>query len=292
MRRRQAYMDAVMKQLESVAQAHREKKAGPLAMDPMLLSKDTPTQKAKGKSRNKKRNKIVQLLKLSALVVMSHPFGVKLASWDNGVAVDCGAEWTRRAIYLAVGRGPHPTVQATGAVAMVHDDLEYQVKAGLMEVVYWDDIEDRLPANFKVSPVAVIPQTGRRGRIILDLSFPVRRPPNQQDAKRRKMGEVVGPSVNDTTKKLAPQGPVQEIGKVLPRMFHFMVTTPEDQEIRLSKVDLLNGFWRLVVKPEQQWNFCYVMPDPPGSRVRIVVPSVLQMEAQHTSVLQRKQGET
>jgi hypothetical protein len=109
MRRRQAYTDAVMKQLGAVAQAHREKKAGPLATDPMLLSKSTPTQKARGKSRNKKMNKIVQLLKLSALAVMSHPFGAELASWDNGVAVDCGAEWTREAINLAIGRGPHPT---------------------------------------------------------------------------------------------------------------------------------------------------------------------------------------
>jgi hypothetical protein len=56
-----------------------------------------------------------------------------------------------------------------------------------------------------------------------------------------------------------------------------MATTPEDQEIRLSKVDLWDRLWRLVVKPEQKWNFCYVMPDPTGSRVRIVVPSALQM---------------
>jgi hypothetical protein len=160
---------------------------------------------------------------------------------------------------------------------MFHDDLAYQVKAGFMEVVYWDDIKDRLQANFKVLPVLITPHTGHRGRIILDLSFPVRIPPNQQDAKRRKMGEVFGPSVNDTKEKLAPQGAVQEIGKVLPRLFHFMATTPEDQEIRLSKVDLLDGFWRLVVKPEQKWNFCYVMPDPPGSRVRIIVLLALQM---------------
>jgi hypothetical protein len=84
MRRKQAFTDAVMKQLGSVAQAHHEKKMGPLAMDPMLLPKGTPTQKAKGKSRNKKKSKIVQLLKLSALAVMSHPFGAELASWDKG----------------------------------------------------------------------------------------------------------------------------------------------------------------------------------------------------------------
>jgi hypothetical protein len=56
-----------------------------------------------------------------------------------------------------------------------------------------------------------------------------------------------------------------------------VTSTSEDQEIRLSKVDLLDGFWRLLVEPVQKWNFCYVVPDPPGSRVRIVVPSALQM---------------
>jgi hypothetical protein len=31
------------------------------------------------------------------------------------------------------------------------------------------------------------------------------------------------------------------------------------------------------VPPEQKWNFCYVMPDPPEPHIRIVVPSALQM---------------
>jgi hypothetical protein len=272
-RQRHAYADAVVQQLESVAKAHKARRAGPSAMDP-VLSKETPTQKAKGKS---KKNKLVKLLKLSALAVMSHPFGAELASWDKGVAVDCGDNWSREAIDLAVARGPHPTARATAAQDTVRDDIAYQVEAGFTEIVYWDEIKDRLPDNFKVSPVAVIPQTGRRGRIILDLSFPVRRPPSKQSNKSRKMGEVVTQSVNDTTQKLAPSGPVHEIGRVLPRLFHFMASTPEDQEIRLSKVDLSDGFWRLIVKPEQKWNFCYVMPDPPGSRIRIVVPSALQM---------------
>jgi hypothetical protein len=47
-RHKQAYTDAVVQQLESVALAHSEKRAGPSAVDP-VLAKDTPTQKAKGK---------------------------------------------------------------------------------------------------------------------------------------------------------------------------------------------------------------------------------------------------
>eukprot|EP00957_Ditylum_brightwellii_P144883 11035168-Ditylum_brightwellii.AAC.1 len=33
----------------------------------------------------------------------------------------------------------------------------------------------------------------------------------------------------------------------------------------------------MVVPEEHKWNFCYVMPDPPGHPIRIVVPSALQM---------------
>jgi hypothetical protein len=269
-KKRQEYSAAVVAQLEALAESQRKRKARPSALDP-VLNEDTPMQQTKGT----KGNKLVRLLKLSALAIMSHPFGAQLASWTTGVAVDCGAEWSREAVDLAVARGPHPTANEPDAVALVHEDIDYQVKAGFTEVVYWDDIKDDLPAHFKVSPVAVIPQTGRRGRIILDLSFPVRRPPKQ--GKSRRMGEVIQESINDTTSKLAPTEPVHEIGKVLPRLFHFMASTPEDQEIRLSKVDLSDGFWRLLVEPAQKWNFCYVMPDPPGARVRIVVPSALQM---------------
>jgi hypothetical protein len=191
------------------------------------------------------------------------------------VAVDCGAEWAREAVEVAVARGPHPTAILPDAIALVHEDTDCQVKAGFTEAVHWDEIKLHLPANFKVSPVAVIPQTGRPGRIILNLSFPVRR--NPQKGAKRKMGEATQKSVNDTTQKLAPTEPVHEMGKVLPRVFHFMASTPADQEIRLSKVDLSDGFWRLLVEPDQKWNFCCVMPDPPGARVRIVIPSALQM---------------
>jgi hypothetical protein len=132
--------------------------------------------------------------------------------------------------------------------------------------------------NFKISPVAVAPQTGRRGRIILDLSFPVRR----ESKKRRRNGhplpsEIVQASVNKTTIKLAPEAAVKAIGQVLPRLFQFMVVTPEEEVISFSKIDLSVGFWRMIVEEDQQWKFCCVMPDLPCSPVCIVVPSTLQM---------------
>jgi hypothetical protein len=141
--------------------------------------------------------------------------------------------------------------------------------------VLWEDLKKDMPPSLKISPVAAVPQTNRRARIILDLSFPVHQP--EKAGRRRKMGPVIAPSVNETTVKLSPQTAVKEIGHVLTRVLHFMSSTPADQQIYFSKVDLSDGFWRMIVQPSQRWNFCYVMPDPPGSPIRIVIPSALQM---------------
>jgi hypothetical protein len=42
------------------------------------------------------KKKIMSLLKLSALAVMSHPFGKELASWEKGVTVEKGQEEVAR----------------------------------------------------------------------------------------------------------------------------------------------------------------------------------------------------
>eukprot|EP00978_Attheya_sp_CCMP212_P022091 scaffold65439_cov46-Attheya_sp.AAC.3 len=59
------------------------------------------------------------------------------------------------------------------AIELVHEDVKYQVDAGFSRIVLWDDIKHNPHAKLKVSPLAVIPQKNRRGRLILDLSFPV-----------------------------------------------------------------------------------------------------------------------
>jgi hypothetical protein len=89
--------------------------------------------------------------------------------------------------------------------------------------------------------------------------------------------EPVQASVNETTAKLAPTGPVKEIGNVFRRLLSLMDSAENDEVVMLSKIDLSDGFWRMLVDEEQTWNFAYVMPDPPGHPTRIVVPSALQM---------------
>jgi hypothetical protein len=210
------------------------------------------------------------------LMSVLHPFAAHLKDWEKGVPVDCGSPWTMEAIDLAVARGAHPTARTRDAIELVHKDVEYQVQAGFSQIVLWDDIRNDLHPHFKISPVAVVPQPNRRGRIILDLSFPVRRQ-NKTARRRHRLGKIIQESVNDTTDRLAPSEAVKAIGQVLPNLFHFMADTPAEEIIVFSKIDLSDGFWQMIVEETSKWNFCYIMPNPDGCPIRIVVPSALQM---------------
>ncbi len=45
-------------------------------------------------------------------------------------------------------------------IALFAKDIEYQIKAGFCRVFLWEDLNKHLPADFKISPVAVVPQAG------------------------------------------------------------------------------------------------------------------------------------
>jgi hypothetical protein len=189
-----------------------------------------------------------------------------MKAWRQGIPVDCGPDWTWDVIAAAVAHGPHPTARTQDSIALFAEDIEYQVKGGFCKVYRWDDLQKLRPAHLKISPVAVVPQVGRRGRIILDLSFPV-----YQDLDG--VITITQESVNDTTVLQAPSVPVKEIGRVLPRLLQYMQETPVRLHILFCKLDISDGFWRLTVRPEDSFNFAYVLPQKEGEPVRIVVPS-------------------
>jgi hypothetical protein len=193
-----------------------------------------------------------------------------MKAWRQGIPVDCGPDWNWDVITAAVAHGPHPTARTQDSIGLFAEDIEYQVKGGFCKVYRWDELQQLRPANLKISPVAVVPQVGRRGRIILDLSFPV-----YQDLDG--VITITQESVNDTTVLQAPSDPVKEIGKVLPRLLQYMRDTPVGLHILFCKLDISDGFWRLTVRPEDSFNFAYVLPQQEGEPVRIVVPSAVQM---------------
>jgi hypothetical protein len=230
-----------------------------------VLMSGTPTGAAAGESNR-------SLMRPSPIAILSHPFGPELKEWEKGVEVDCGADWSREMVEVALQRGAHPSAQTPEAIQLFKEDIAYQVNGGFCDVMLASELMKNPPTNLKVSPVATVPQANRRPRIILDLSFPVRRP-----AEKRKMGPKMVDAVNITTTSRSPQSPVKLIGKVLTELFEFMAQAPADSDILLGKVDLSDGFWRMIVKPQHRWNFCYVLPQDAGAPMRIVVPHALQM---------------
>ncbi len=84
-------------------------------------------------------------------------------------------------------------------------------------------------------------------------------------------------SVNNTMALQAPKEAVHEIGKVLPQLLTYMRDTPAGLHILMSKLDIRDGFWRLIVWNTDCFNFAYVLPQRGGAPCKIVVPSAVQM---------------
>jgi hypothetical protein len=117
-----------------------------------------------------------RLLSPSACVNF-HPFTETLRQWEEGVPVDCGEDWTSEMIEAAIQQGPHKSALTPESITLIEEDVAYQVRAGYAQVVNWETLKENLPPKLKVSPLAVVPQANRRGRMILDLSFPASRYP-------------------------------------------------------------------------------------------------------------------
>jgi len=144
-----------------------------------------------------------------------------------------------------------------------------QVNDGCCRLIRWSELQHNLPPNLKISPIAAIPHKSRDYRMILDLSFQLQMPTDPT---------TVLPSVNQSTQSVAPQHAMYELGNVVPQLIWLMATAPRTSPILFAKVDLKDGFWRMFIPPDQQWNFAYVLPTPePDPDPWIVVPGVLQM---------------
>ena len=138
-----------------------------------------------------------------------HPaFVATLEQWASGVLGSCGEPWSA----AAVNRGPHTSALTPEARILIEEEMQYQIQAGLSEMVRWDSMCGLHPANLKVSPLAVIPQVGRRGCLLLDLSFAVHatQPVSKRGRHNWVQPQRLAPSVNSTTIQASPDYPVKE----------------------------------------------------------------------------------
>jgi hypothetical protein len=186
----------------------------------------------------------------------------------DGCPVHCGRDWSLDELQAAVTRGAHPSAKAPAAAAACRREALERVADGCCKVIKWNDIKDNPPPNLKISPIAAIPHKSRQFRMILDLSFSLSVNGNQVT------------SVNDASDKtLAPQHAMYELGNVIPRIIHTMAAAPDTGlPFLFSKVDLKDGYWRMVVNTTDAWNFAYVLPpEHPDDDPELVIPDSLQM---------------
>ena len=204
---------------------------------------------------------------------LDHDASELLSSYaEQGCPVDCGPNWTRQHIEIALERGPHISAKLKLASQQLHIETAEKIKHGYARIVKWKNIKNNVPEKLKISPIAMIPHKTRNFRAILDLSFKIFH-------KGKKYT-----SVNETTSKKAKPESMTQLGLTIKRIVATMAknydkTTP----FKFSKIDIKDGFWRMAVNNENAWNFCYVLPPITKTKIinldeiEIVVPNSLQM---------------
>jgi hypothetical protein len=94
------------------------------------------------------------------------------------------------------------------------------------------------------------------------------------------VGQVKHASVNASTNPtVAPASAMAKLGNVLPRLIYAVANAPDGQgPILFSKLDIKDGYWRMVVPEDNEWHFAYVLPKAsPDEETQLVIPSSLQM---------------
>eukprot|EP00957_Ditylum_brightwellii_P180574 13755471-Ditylum_brightwellii.AAC.1 len=66
------------------------------------------------------------------------------------------------------------------------------------------------------------------------------------------------PSTNDTTNKNAKPEAIHQLGSSLKYFIAAMADTP-DELFAFTKLNIKDGFWHLVVHPDNVWHFCYIL---------------------------------
>jgi hypothetical protein len=235
----------------------------------LLQQLNNPSSERKLTDRQSKYQKTYKGLMAPSNEALLHPPAPLLMELATlGCKADVGEAWTMDMLETAINKGAHPSSLQPDAAGQLRAETLEKVDQGYAQLVPWDDIKSNPPKNLKISPIAAIPHKSRGYRMILDLLHGVR------------MGKTIHPSVNKATNpKVAPTAAMAELGNVLPRLIYTVANADEAQgPILFSKLDIKDGYWRMVVPANDEWNFAYILPNAsPDERTQLVVPSSLQM---------------
>ena len=86
------------------------------------------------------------------------------------------------------------------------------------------------------------------------------------------------PLVNEATKEKSPDEAIDQVVTVITRIIKASVTDMLSEDpIHFSKLDIKDGFWRMVCAVGEYWNSAYVLKNQPEVPTELVIPSALQM---------------
>ena len=171
-----------------------------------------PSEKAKDEFQ---AESLMHPVDLARRVLPEKLFEVLQTHATAGVSTECGPPWPTAVIDQAMKTGPHTSATTEENVALIWDDIQYQERLGFVRIMTEAQLRAELPANLKVSRVAIVPQANRRGRIILNLSADVEMPEYRPNGKRRKVTPK-HPSVNETTTPAADHSGAEALGSARP----------------------------------------------------------------------------
>ena len=187
-------------------------------------------------------------------LAQQHPFGPTLKKYGTtGCPVEIAEDWTLQELDQAVAYGAHPSAETPEASAACRQEALEKVEQGFAKLIPWSQLRRQILANrkrhTKVSPVAAIPHKSRLFRMILDLS---------SKGQRRTNTKAVNELTNEDA---APTHSMDQLGTVVQRFIYQVGTLPDsDGPILFAKLDIKDGFWRMVVPDDAHEQFCYVLP--------------------------------
>ena len=180
---------------------------------------------------------------------LPHPAAHLLAEYQrSGTPVVMQTEkWTEGRIRAALKRGPHSSSQQ--GIEFLREEY-----ADMIDKQQWTVLPAHLVQGLdklRLSPLGLVPQRGRRDRMISDYSY---------------FG------VNADTLRLAPAEAMQ-FGKALPRLLAKIHHSNEHfGPIYMSKIDLSDGFYRLWLRAEDTAHLAILFPSRKGEPPLVGIP--------------------
>lgn len=160
--------------------------------------------------------------------------------------------WTPHLLQERLQRGPHKS--ANDHVEFVREEMADFCAKGFWTVLPYSMVAQY--PGLRLSPLGVIPQRGRRPRLIVDLSFW---------------------GVNEHTVSAAPSEAMQ-FGRALDRLlYRIRHANPRFGPVYLSKIDISDGFYRIQLRPEDALSLAVLLPSMAGEPPMVAIPLSLPM---------------